>query len=123
MLSRLEAQAKACPTQKFALGGHSQGSGVAAATIPKIPKDILARVVAVTMIGGRPCESLGLGARCQSYCHFNDVRSLVCSYESFADRKVVCWPDLHRAQGPQGTERPFRPEGDYPWLGGGYLPA
>jgi hypothetical protein len=74
MLGRLESQAKACPGQKFALGGHSQGSGVAAAMIPKIPKDILARVVAVAMVGGRPCESLGLGARCQSYCHFNDVR-------------------------------------------------
>jgi alpha-beta hydrolase superfamily lysophospholipase len=95
MLEHLEQQAKACPSQKFALGGHSQGSGVAAATIPKIPKDILSRVVAVTMIGGRPCQSLNLGDRCMSYCNFNDVSFLDASDvtdSEFSNQKLVCWP-------------------------------
>ncbi|KAF2664313.1 hypothetical protein BT63DRAFT_444063 [Microthyrium microscopicum] len=72
MLARLESQAKACPQQKFVLGGHSQGSGVTVAAIPKISPELLARVVAVTMFGGRECPEAVTG-RCRSFCNAGDM--------------------------------------------------
>ncbi|KAF2435090.1 alpha/beta-hydrolase [Tothia fuscella] len=49
MLAELSKQSAACPKQKFILGGHSQGGVVTVRTIPQIPADILAKVLAVTM--------------------------------------------------------------------------
>lgn len=40
-------------------------------TIPKIPKDILAKVVAVTMFGSPPCPEM-VKDRCNSYCNKGD---------------------------------------------------
>jgi hypothetical protein len=72
MLAHLEQQSKACPNQKFALGGHSQGSGVTVRAIPSIPANILAKVVAVTMFGGQACPSQVAG-RCKSFCNAGDA--------------------------------------------------
>ncbi|KAE9971319.1 hypothetical protein EG328_005737 [Venturia inaequalis] len=71
MLDQLSKQSTACPKQKFVLGGHSQGGMVTVSTIPKIPKDILAKVVAVTMFGSPPCPEI-VKDRCNSYCNKGD---------------------------------------------------
>jgi predicted esterase len=76
MLAQLTKQSKACPNQKFALGGHSQGGFVTNSTIHQAPKEILDKVVAVAMFGSPACSKLVEG-RCNSYCNKGDtVRSL-----------------------------------------------
>jgi pimeloyl-ACP methyl ester carboxylesterase len=76
MLNHLSERAKACQTTKFVLGGHSQGGGVTVRTIPQIPKDILSKVIAVTMFGSPPCPAV-VADRCKSYCNAGDtVRQL-----------------------------------------------
>ncbi|KAF2405390.1 alpha/beta-hydrolase [Trichodelitschia bisporula] len=72
MIAHLEAQAKACPKQLFALGGHSQGAGVTVAAVPKIPANILSRVVAVAMFGGPACPA-SVASKCKSYCNTGDT--------------------------------------------------
>jgi surfactin synthase thioesterase subunit len=74
MLAQLSKQSKACPSQKFVLGGHSQGGMVTVQVIPKIPKDILSKVVAVTMFGSPPCPT-EVKDRCNSYCNQGDFVS------------------------------------------------
>jgi hypothetical protein len=71
MLDQLTKQSKACPKLKFALGGHSQGGMVTVSVIPKIPKDILEKVVAVAMFGSPLCPKEVEG-RCNSYCNKGD---------------------------------------------------
>ncbi|TID26023.1 hypothetical protein E6O75_ATG03886 [Venturia nashicola] len=66
MLAELSKQSTACPKQKFIIGGM-----VTVSTIPKIPKDILAKVVAVTMFGSPPCPE-AVKDRCNSYCNKGD---------------------------------------------------
>lgn len=40
-------------------------------TIPRIPKDILSRVIAITMFGSYPCPA-AVRDRCNSYCNSGD---------------------------------------------------
>lgn len=51
-VQRLIAQDKACPSQKFALVGYSQGAGVMRGAAPKIPDSIQQnKILAVVMFG------------------------------------------------------------------------
>jgi predicted alpha/beta-hydrolase family hydrolase len=72
MLNHLSERSRACKTTKFVLGGHSQGGGVTVRTISKIPTDILAKVIAVTMFGSPPCPA-AVADRCKSYCNAGDT--------------------------------------------------
>jgi alpha-beta hydrolase superfamily lysophospholipase len=71
VLAQLRTKSKACPNQKYALGGHSQGGVVIQRAIPHIEKDILARVVAVTGVGSPPCAS-EVKEKCRVYCNSGD---------------------------------------------------
>ncbi|KAF2395920.1 alpha/beta-hydrolase [Trichodelitschia bisporula] len=71
MLKHIEERAKACPQQKYALGGHSQGGFVTTGAIPKMPANILSRIVAVTMFGSPACPTQ-VRNRCISYCQSGD---------------------------------------------------
>jgi alpha-beta hydrolase superfamily lysophospholipase len=75
MIREITEKSKACPNQKYALGGHSQGGMVTVSAIPKIPAEILSRVVAVTMFGSPPCPAAVQG-RCNSYCNKGDFVSI-----------------------------------------------
>jgi hypothetical protein len=51
-VQRLVAQDKACPDQKFALVGYSQGAGVMRRAAPSIPSSILqSKILALVMFG------------------------------------------------------------------------
>jgi surfactin synthase thioesterase subunit len=76
MLNHLSTMAKACPKQRYVLGGHSQGAVVTTTVAPKIPKDLLPRVLAMTMFGAPPCPSV-VRDRCKSYCNKGDDVSLL----------------------------------------------
>jgi surfactin synthase thioesterase subunit len=78
ILKQLATMSKACPTQKYVLGGHSQGAVVTTSVVPKIPKDLLPRVLAVTMFGAPPCPP-DVKEKCKSYCNQGDDVSLICS--------------------------------------------
>ena len=71
ILNQITMMAKACPNQKYVLGGHSQGGVVTVRAIPSIPKDILPRVLAVTMFGSPNCPAI-VKDRCRSYCNKGD---------------------------------------------------
>jgi hypothetical protein len=72
MSRHITARAKQCPQQKYALGGHSQGGfAVDIAVRQLLPKELLPRVVAVTMFGGKPCPPQ-VKERCISYCNKTD---------------------------------------------------
>jgi len=75
MIKHLEERSKACPQQKYALGGHSQGGFAVTGAVPKMSKDLLNRVVAVTMFGSPACNAQ-IKDRCISYCNSGDS---VCS--------------------------------------------
>lgn len=64
LLARIAGRSKECPATKFVLGGHSQGGVVTVRAIPQIPKDLLAKVVAVTMFGVSSFSLLGLVGVC-----------------------------------------------------------
>jgi alpha-beta hydrolase superfamily lysophospholipase len=74
MISHITEVAKECPETKFALGGHSQGGMVTVGAIPKIPKELISRVVAVAMFGSPPCPAV-VADRCNSYCNKGDFVS------------------------------------------------
>ncbi|KAE9977152.1 hypothetical protein BLS_001610 [Venturia inaequalis] len=57
MVKHLTERAKACPDQKYSLGGHSQGSFAVNEALPKLSPDIIKRIVAVTHFGGKECLS------------------------------------------------------------------
>jgi hypothetical protein len=76
MLAELSKQSTACPKQKFVIGGHSQGGMVTTSVIPQIPKDILAKIIAVTMFGSPPCPA-AVQDRCHSYCNKGDFVRLL----------------------------------------------
>jgi pimeloyl-ACP methyl ester carboxylesterase len=67
MVKHMTKKAKECPLQKYAMGGHSQGTFVTIQAIAKLPGDVLPRVAAVTMFGGGPCPE-SVKDRCKSYC-------------------------------------------------------
>jgi len=73
MSNHLRNAAKACPQQKYVLGGHSQGGYVTVQTIGRLPKEVSDRIIAVTMFGSPRCpESMRRGDRCRSYCNKGD---------------------------------------------------
>jgi hypothetical protein len=76
MTRHIVERAKQCPQQKYALGGHSQGGfAVDIAVKPgkpnSLPRELLPRVIAITMFGGKPCAA-PVKDRCISYCNSND---------------------------------------------------
>jgi pimeloyl-ACP methyl ester carboxylesterase len=71
IVREITAQAKACPQQKFVLGGHSQGGVVTLRAIPKIPAEVFSKVIAVTMVGSPNCPA-EFKAKCRSYCNAGD---------------------------------------------------
>jgi type IV secretory pathway VirJ component len=54
VINRLTEQDKACPNQKFALVGYSQGAGVMRGAAPKIPQAIQDRKIAAVVMYGDP---------------------------------------------------------------------
>ena len=50
-MSRLRSQAAACPNQKFALVGYSQGAGVMHAAAKDIPISLYSRIKSLVMFG------------------------------------------------------------------------
>src|ERR1700759_2834395 len=83
MSNHLKNAAKACPQQKYVLGGHSQGGYVTVQTIGRLPKDVSNRIIAVTMFGSPRCpESMRRGDRCRSYCNKGDFVSSMRIYLS-----------------------------------------
>jgi hypothetical protein len=71
MLSHITSQSSLCPNQVFALGGHSQGGNVTFHAIPRMSKEVVGKVVAVTMFGSPKCPKEVEG-RCNSYCYKGD---------------------------------------------------
>ncbi|QDS72370.1 hypothetical protein FKW77_008324 [Venturia effusa] len=51
VLNRLESQSKACPDQKFALVGYSQGASLMHNAAPQIPEETQKKIVALVMYG------------------------------------------------------------------------
>jgi len=72
MLDQLQKVSTRCPDTLFALGGHSQGGVVTVRTIPKIPANILSKIVAVTMVGSPSCPAAVAG-KCKSFCNSGDT--------------------------------------------------
>jgi hypothetical protein len=71
ILKHIEAISKACPKQKYVLGGNSQGGVVTTQAVPKIPKALAARVIAITMFGAPACLP-EVKEKCRSYCNAGD---------------------------------------------------
>jgi pimeloyl-ACP methyl ester carboxylesterase len=70
-IDHLTSMSKKCPQQKYALGGHSQGGFVTVSVIPRLPQEVLSRIVAVAMFGSPPCPA-AVKDRCNSYCNAGD---------------------------------------------------
>lgn len=87
ILKHIDAKSKACPQQKFVLGGHSQGSVVVKSSIPKIPQAAMANLLAVTMFGAPPCPA-EVKDKCKSYCNAGDDVSQPFPFE--ARSKAMC---------------------------------
>lgn len=51
IIKRLEAQSQACPEEKFALVGYSQGGMVVTSAVPKIPAALQKKVLAIVLYG------------------------------------------------------------------------
>jgi cutinase len=51
VISRLKEQDAACPNEKFALVGYSQGAGVMHSAARRIPESIQQKIVAMVMFG------------------------------------------------------------------------
>ncbi|KAK2809072.1 hypothetical protein FQN50_004125 [Emmonsiellopsis sp. PD_5] len=63
--------ASVCTKTKFAIGGHGEG-GVVAVKAIQLREDILANVIAVTILGGPACPE-EVTDRCRSYCNAGDT--------------------------------------------------
>jgi hypothetical protein len=71
MIKHLNEKVKACPKTLYALGGHSQGGFAVVNAAPKMTKEVLDKIVAVTMFGSPACPAALLN-RCISYCATGD---------------------------------------------------
>ncbi|KAK2786063.1 hypothetical protein FQN53_006972 [Emmonsiellopsis sp. PD_33] len=71
LVSYISAMASVCPKTKFAVGGHGEG-GVVAVKAIQTREDILANVIAVTILGGPACPE-AVADRCRSYCNAGDT--------------------------------------------------
>jgi pimeloyl-ACP methyl ester carboxylesterase len=89
MVKRIVDQSKACPDQKFALGGHSQGGAVVTAGLPNLPANLLPRIVAVTMFGSPPCSDVTkqVGGHCKSFCNKGDS---VRDFRELFNSRLIC---------------------------------
>lgn len=56
---RLSGQIKACPDEKFALVGYSQGGMITTQVTPKLSKDVLEKVLAVVLYGAQDGSNMG----------------------------------------------------------------
>jgi len=74
MINEMQTRSKACPKQKYVLSGHSQGAALIYMAVPKMPKDMIARLAAVTTFGSPPCRP-AVKDICMSYCNAGDVVS------------------------------------------------
>jgi hypothetical protein len=78
MVNEIKTKSKACQSQKYVLGGHSQGGMVTVGAIAKLakelPKEAMDRIIAVTMFGSPKCPQ-AVANRCKSYCHKGDFVS------------------------------------------------
>jgi len=74
VVNRLTKQSTACPNQKFALVGYSQGAMVMHSAAPKIPESVLPKILALVMFGdpalrrGAATFPGGLGSRLLEQC-------------------------------------------------------
>ena len=62
VVRRIQAQSTACPRQKFALVGYSQGAQVMHSAVRDLPANLLPRVVAGAMFGDPAAKGGLLGA-------------------------------------------------------------
>jgi cutinase len=63
VIKRLTAQSAACPNQKFALVGYSQGGRVMHLALPKVDKALLSRIVAIAVFGDPGQKGTGTAER------------------------------------------------------------
>jgi hypothetical protein len=70
-IREISSKAKACPNMKFVMGGHSQGGVVTVRTIAQMPKDLMDKVIAITMVGSPNCPA-SVKDKCRSYCNSGD---------------------------------------------------
>jgi len=76
-VNRLTQQIKACPEQKFAIVGYSQGAGVMHSAAVKFDETMLKKVVAAVMFGDPGFRSANgfptpIQARLKENCHPGD---------------------------------------------------
>jgi len=71
IIAQISARSKACPSQKYVLTGLSQGGVVTVRAIKEMPKELLPRILAVTMFMSPNCPP-AVRDRCKSYCN-NDI--------------------------------------------------
>jgi predicted esterase len=71
MIAQLTTLSKACPNQSYVIGGHSQGAVVTTTVVRQMPKELLPKLLAVTMFGAPACPEQVAG-RCKSYCNKGD---------------------------------------------------
>jgi hypothetical protein len=71
LLKHMTQKMKECPQQRYALGGHSQGGFAVVDAVPKMSKEMLDKVVAITMFGSPDCPK-AVKDRCISYCNAGD---------------------------------------------------
>jgi hypothetical protein len=81
MIKHLEQVSKACPQQKYALGGHSQGGFAVVNAVPKMSGELLKRITAITMFGSPACPNQ-VKDRCISFCNQGDTVSTLCTFQS-----------------------------------------
>jgi hypothetical protein len=90
MVRHLTERAAACPQQKYALGGHSQGGFVTTGAIDRVSTNILNRIVAVTMFGAPACPTRVRG-KCISYCQaVREIRSFMKVDAKDAQGDTIC---------------------------------
>lgn len=73
IISQISTRSKACPDQKYVLTGLSQGGVVTVRAIKQMPKELLPRILAVTLFMSPNCPAV-VQDRCKSYCN-NDIVS------------------------------------------------
>jgi hypothetical protein len=62
ILTRLKTKSAACPLQKFALVGYSQGGVITKAVLKDIPADIEKKIVAVVLYGATDASDQSPGS-------------------------------------------------------------
>jgi alpha-beta hydrolase superfamily lysophospholipase len=73
IIQQLTTMSKACPQQQYVLTGLSQGGVVTARALNQMPKELLDRILAVTMFMSPKCPAV-VKDKCKSYCN-NDIVS------------------------------------------------